>query len=91
VLPDTTFRLALLNKLIEEAEEARTAGAAAGDGAGGAGTSSLVAELADLREVLDAVVAAFGLTADEVAAAQWARREERGAFARRLRLLWVER
>jgi predicted house-cleaning noncanonical NTP pyrophosphatase (MazG superfamily) len=85
------YRLALLDKLTEEAEEARTAGAAVGDGAGGASMGGLVAELADLQEVLDTVVAAYGLSADEVAAIQSARRTERGAFARRLRLLWTER
>ena len=83
-LPEAAFRLALLEKLVEEATEAREAGAAGGDGA-------LIAELADLREVLDAVVAAFGLTPAGVAAAQAERRAERGGFTRRLRLLWTER
>ena len=95
-LPPDAYRRALLDKLLEEAAEARVAaeaaearvaGAAVG---GGADPDGLIAELADLQEVLDAVVAAFGLSS-ETAAAQAERRAERGGFGKRLHLRWTER
>jgi predicted house-cleaning noncanonical NTP pyrophosphatase (MazG superfamily) len=82
VLAEAAFRQALLEKLVEEATEAREAGAAGGD--------ALIAELADLREALDAVEVAFGLSDEALVTAQEARRRERGGFRQRLRLRWTE-
>lgn len=70
---------ALRQKLIEEAQEAA-----------GAGEDALVTELADLWEVIDATLAAYGIQRNQVLACQMQRRMERGAFSRKLRLLWTE-
>jgi predicted house-cleaning noncanonical NTP pyrophosphatase (MazG superfamily) len=80
VMEVESYRQALLEKLVEEAQEA----AASTPGA------ALLTELADLREVLDAAAAAFGLTADQLSAEQARRRSERGSFAQRIKLLWTE-
>ena len=76
---DNDFRLALRDKLLEEATEA----AAADD-------ADLAAELADLREVIHALIAAYGLNDDRVRALQAQRRAERGGFVERVRLLWTQ-
>ena len=76
---DQAFRSALRDKLVEEAREA----AAAPD-------EDLATELADLREVIDALIDAYELTDEAVRNLQHRRREERGGFSRRLRLLWTE-
>jgi predicted house-cleaning noncanonical NTP pyrophosphatase (MazG superfamily) len=77
------YRQALLDKLVEEAREAQEA-AAAGS------SETLLSELADLREAIAAAMAAFGLREEQLTEARHRRREERGAFTRRLRLLWTE-
>ena len=79
ILDDDQFRAAVLTKLVEEATEA--AEAAPGD---------LLAELADVAEVLDAALGAHGFTRAELDAEQERRRLERGAFAKRLRLVWTD-
>ena len=76
---DQAFRRALRDKLVEEAREA----AAAPD-------EDLATELADLQEVIDALIDAYGLTQEAVRNLQHRRREERGRFSQRLRLLWTE-
>jgi len=73
------FRRALREKLVQEAREA--ADAADGD---------LLTELADIAEVLDALLAAHGLTHEDVRTMQNRRRAERGGFTQRVRLLWTE-
>ena len=70
---------ALRQKLIEEAQEAAEAG-----------EDTLVTELADLWEVIDATMMAYGIQRNQVLACQMHRRIERGAFSRKLRLLWTE-
>jgi len=75
---DEAFRGALRAKLIEEAREAAEAPDA-----------ELATELADLLEVIDAIVAAYGLTHETVVAVQQERRAKRGGFANRVRLLWT--
>jgi predicted house-cleaning noncanonical NTP pyrophosphatase (MazG superfamily) len=79
VMDENEFRRALMQKLVEEATEARDAT-----------PDELTTEIADLLEVLDTVFMAFGLSEDEVRAVQAQRREERGGFEKRLRLLSVE-
>lgn len=82
VLDEAAYRQALAAKLIEESQEV----AAVGSGT----RQEQVKELADVYEVLDALMAATGIAREEVAAVQATRREERGGFAERLWLLWVE-
>ena len=76
---DQAFRSAFRDKLIEEAREA----SAARD-------EDLATELADLQEVIDALIDAYELTHEAVRNLQHRRREERGGFSQRLRLLWTE-
>ncbi len=78
-LSEADYRQALLTKLVEEAEEAS---AASGD--------KLVTELADLYEVIEAVMAAHGIDGALVLRVQQERRDQRGGFEKRLKLLWVE-
>ena len=78
-LDDQQFRAALLAKLVEEATEAAEAV-----------PESLLAELADVDEVLDATLAAHGLTRAQLDAERARRRSERGAFTNRLRLVWTD-
>ena len=79
LLAEEDYRAALREKLIEEAREASSA---SGD--------DLILELADLHEVLDALLRAYGISDETVQAAQMRRREERGGFDKRVRLLSVK-
>jgi predicted house-cleaning noncanonical NTP pyrophosphatase (MazG superfamily) len=79
VMPDEEYRVALLDKLLEEAQEAV-----------GAGLPGLIRELADLYEVIDAVMAAYDIEKETVLAEKGERLKERGGFAKRLRLLWTD-
>jgi len=76
---EVDYRQALRHKLIEEATEAAEATEA-----------DLVTELADLYEVIDAILAVYGIQRQRVLVCQQQRRRERGGFSRRLRLLWTE-
>ena len=76
ILSDREYRQALRQKLIEEAAEA-----AAAD------EDDLVAELADLSEVMDALMASFGISGDRILNAQAKRRETRGGFTQKIMLL----
>jgi predicted house-cleaning noncanonical NTP pyrophosphatase (MazG superfamily) len=78
VMEGEAFLRALLDKLVEEAQEARDAA-----------PQERAVELADLLEVIDAVLRTEGLSETQVRAAQRTRRQERGGFERRLRLLSV--
>ena len=80
VLDEEDYRLALLEKLTEEAREAREAAA-----------GQLAGELADVLEVLQAVARAHSLSWDEVAAKADDKRAKRGGFAGRVFLEYVER
>lgn len=68
------FRTALRAKLREEAAEAAEA----------EGHEALTAELADLLEVVHALVAAEGLSLEEIEAVRLAKRAERGGFDGRI-------
>ena len=76
VLPRDEYRLALLDKLVEESTEARDA--PSGD---------LLGELADVWEVLAAILADRAWTTDHLRDAADAKRVERGGFQQRL---WLE-
>lgn len=78
-MTEIEYRQALLAKLSEEAQEASAASA-----------EQLVTELADLYEVIDAVMAAYGIEPSTVLNVQAERRNKRGGFGKRLKLLWVE-
>lgn len=73
------YRQALRDKLIEEAQEAA-----------GANSQDLVKELADLYEVIDAVMLTCGIEREAVLAEQTRRRDERGGFEQRIKLLWTQ-
>lgn len=77
VMDETEYRQALLEKLIEEAQEAHDA--SLGD---------LITELADVLEVVDNILQAYGLSFDDARNIQAARRQERGGFEKRLKLIW---
>ena len=79
VMGESEYREALLIKLVEEAQEAAQSRAA-----------DLASELADLYEVMDAILVAWDIQKEEVRSIQANRRELRGGFERRLKLLWVE-
>ena len=81
VLDDAAFRVALLEKLVEEAGEVRAA----------EGRSERVIELADVLEVVEALLEVEGVGWDEVRGVQVERRASRGGFQRRLRLRWPEK
>ena len=78
-MSDAEYRLALLEKLVEEAQEARQAS-----------PEELSTELADIQEVLAAVLAAWQISPQFVQQVQRQRHLERGGFDRRLKLLWTE-
>ncbi len=78
-LDDAAYVLALLAKLVEEAQEVRDAV-----------PEQRMTELADVMEVLDALLLALDIDEATVRAVQAERRVERGGFRRRLQLLWTE-
>ncbi|MCA9887225.1 MAG: nucleoside triphosphate pyrophosphohydrolase [Anaerolineae bacterium] len=77
IADEQEYRSLLLKKLQEE-----TAELAAGD--------NLTEELADIYEVLDAIVTAYSLSPEETSRLQTEKRSKRGAFAERIKLLWVD-
>lgn len=79
IMEDAEYRQSLLTKLIEEAREAAKAE-----------PDELMKELADLYEVIDAVLVAFDLDKDAILAVQQKRRDERGGFEKRIKLLWAD-
>lgn len=50
----------------------------------------LVKELADILEVIDAIANVHNIQCNQIQACQMQRRLDRGAFERRLKLLWTE-
>lgn len=79
IMEDDEYRQALLAKLVEEARESAEAE-----------PDELMKELADLYEVIDSVLMAFDLDKDAILTLQQKRRDERGGFERRIKLLWTE-
>jgi predicted house-cleaning noncanonical NTP pyrophosphatase (MazG superfamily) len=74
------YQDALRAKLIEEALEAASAN-----------EEKLMPELADLYEVIDALMACYGIDAQSVRTEQQRKYEERGGFEQRIRLIGIER
>lgn len=79
VMSEAELTQALREKLLEEAQEAA-----------GASPQDLVSELADLQEVIDALLAVYGISREEVLTEQRRKRTERGGFQQRIRLLWTD-
>jgi len=79
ILSEAEFSQALREKLLEEAQEVA-----------GASPQGLVSELADLQEVIDAILALYGISRDDVLTEQRQKRAERGGFEQRIRLLWTQ-
>ena len=78
-LSDVEFASALFEKLVEEAQEARSAD-----------QGHLLDELADVSEVIDTLLNIHGWKKSDLLAVQDKRRQERGRFEKRLKLLYVD-
>ena len=76
-MDEEEFHQAIRAKLVEEAQEVAVAA-----------PEDLVTELADLYEVMDALMAAYGIKREIVLTEQKQKQIERGSFSRRTRLLW---
>lgn len=89
---DYLYRLALLEKLVEEAKEALEVGKLVTTNAQEPAVkkTELVKELTDLSEVMEATMLAFGISLEKVREEQSYRKAVRGGFENRIRLLWVE-
>ena len=79
VMGEDDYRRALLEKLGEEADEALHCD-----------VQDLETEMADLLEVLDAIVEEFNLSYEEIVKIKDKRRNKRGGFRKRLKLLYTE-
>ena len=77
LMTDDEYVQALRSKLVEEAQEVKEAA-----------ENDLINELADLQEVMTALMMAYSINQAQVREAQDARRNERGGFEKRLKLLW---
>ncbi|MFW6359716.1 MAG: hypothetical protein ACOC0N_10965, partial [Chroococcales cyanobacterium] len=78
-LSNAEYQQALRDKLIEEAKEVAKAN-----------KEELGKEIADVYEVIEALIAAYGMNREEVIAKQAQIREERGGFEQKIKLLWTE-
>lgn len=80
VMSEAEFRQALREKLLEESQEVTSVN----------NNEELLRELADLQEVLDTISQAYGISREDILREQKRKRDERGGFDKRLRLLWTE-
>ncbi|XWK91248.1 MAG: nucleoside triphosphate pyrophosphohydrolase [Phormidium sp.] len=78
-ISESEYRQALRQKVVEEAQEI-----AAAD------EENLIMELADIYEVIDAIRETYGINRELIIAEQMRRRNERGGFQKRIKLLWTE-
>ena len=79
-LSEDDYIKALKQKLVEESNEVQSAEL----------IDEVVTELADVAEVMDALIAVLDSSWEEIRKVQMRKRLERGGFARRLKLVWVE-
>lgn len=79
-MTEAEYLQALRAKIVEEAQETASAS-----------QEEILSELADLYEVIDALAIANNLTKEMIIAEQQKRRQERGGFEQRIRLLWTEK
>ncbi len=75
ILNDDDYKIALLKKIVEEAAELR-------DSRGG--HEEMVKEVGDVQEVLECIIAAFGLDAAEIARVNEERKKARGSFVKKV-------
>lgn len=78
-LSESEYRQALRQKVVEEAQEIAVAE-----------EEKLITELADIYEVIDAIIETYGINRELIIAEQIRRRNERGGFQKRIKLLWTE-
>ena len=78
-LSESEYRQALREKVVEEAQEIAVAD-----------EENLITELADIYEVIDAIIETYGINRELIIAEQMRRRQERGGFQKRIKLLWTE-
>ena len=78
ILTEEEYRHALFDKLIEEAQEIVIST-----------PENLMTEIADLYEVIDAIIQINNISEEEVRRKQAQKREARGGFKKRIRLLWT--
>jgi predicted house-cleaning noncanonical NTP pyrophosphatase (MazG superfamily) len=83
ILDDGEYRRALGEKLQEEAQEVAIALKETPE--------SLLEELADLQEVIDALIEIMGIERSTLTQLQGEKRQQKGGFAARIRLLWTEK
>ncbi|HRY91257.1 MAG TPA: nucleoside triphosphate pyrophosphohydrolase [Candidatus Gracilibacteria bacterium] len=74
------YREALKEKLLEEAIELKKAES----------MEDMINEISDVMEILDAVIEEFGINRDEVIIKKLSKKEERGAFTKKLFLEYVD-
>lgn len=80
IMSETEFRQALREKLLEESQEVVSVKT----------NEDLLSELADLQEVLNTISQVYGISREDILREQRRKRDERGGFDKRLRLLWTE-
>jgi len=78
-LSESEYRQALRQKVVEEAQEVAVAD-----------EENIITELADIYEVIDAIMETYGINRELIIAEQMRRRNERGGFQKRIKLLWTE-
>lgn len=78
-MEEQEYRKRLRAKIIEEAQ-----------GVAAASSDNLVEELGDLYEAIESLMVSYGIEPATVANAQAQKRQERGGFRGRVKLLWVE-
>ncbi|MEX0934982.1 MAG: nucleoside triphosphate pyrophosphohydrolase [Candidatus Paceibacterota bacterium] len=81
ILEEDEYKIALLSKLIEEAEEVVEA---SGD------SKELTKEIGDLEEVISSLIQACDLSREDITKLRQERKEDRGGFAKRIFLESVE-
>ncbi|MDJ0725770.1 MAG: nucleoside triphosphate pyrophosphohydrolase [Prochloraceae cyanobacterium] len=80
ILSKTEFVAALKNKIIEEAQEASKA----------ENSTELIQEIADLYEVIDTLLTIKGIKSEEVLKVKREKKQEKGGFEKRIKLIWTE-
>ncbi|OKH36816.1 nucleotide pyrophosphohydrolase [[Phormidium ambiguum] IAM M-71] len=78
-LSESEYREALRQKVVEEAQEIAEAD-----------EENLITELADIYEVIHAIIETHGINRELIIQEQIRRRNERGGFQKRIKLLWTE-
>jgi predicted house-cleaning noncanonical NTP pyrophosphatase (MazG superfamily) len=73
---DEEYLRFLLKKLVEESEEAKESD-----------SKEMAGEIADIYEVIDSIIKLLGLSKDEISKYQKAKREDNGAFDKRVLML----